>query len=790
MFEPNETRMHRRNGSDGGDSAEWEADLEFAYENPSRERESAIAPAARGASSPGVRILWPALGFPAVIAPRPVPGAFAGQHSICVLLLSDRATLTAQDAARHLRVVPWVGRTRRNIERGQPGSFSAAELTVRSDAPRSILTRPQKDDRADAVVFGGDRYEDSIVVSLSRAVRTFYATQGLRHLHEIRVSEKASARLKDGQYHVFWSGSSGAGHSDEMRMLIDKFAVPRRRRLGGNTQAEQHWLRQNLDFLINEYRYDYNSAHPPYRAEDRQQRLTEVLHPVFVRRQTGRLKLAQLTDTHIDVRSDVYEQNLRQAPAPMSNVAGQLRYRDVPVLFNNWNRTFTRLYEHAKSEAHAILITGDLIDYGRGHLGLVDGGRYRRELGLDGRYHPDRNWFLFYYLLASGSRYGRPVYTILGNHDWRLNPYPPFAPGAPNPEALVHNAAEFTKRGHKDWLKEIIRIAHGPGHDAKYTYSHVDLVRGARAAAGYLAGNLDFAGSPLQTTTESVIWYLLLINPFLDYAVPFPGGQQLLMLDWGEDEEILNADEPRTFAGYGQRAANSLSALQQWHVASFARSAGRAKIIGMHPPLLGPYPDWSDGDLRQGTKTYGRGEDSRMRRPDGTITKVDQHTINAVRPKNAPLGVSAEHGSVVRHRDWFIRELARTASGVRVVLAGHIHRFGLLVAYPPANDPESRLLQSVTFEEVRGARAGVAAVRREMNQGRQQVRAFPAPLYVNTTSAGPRGNVYDPRERGVNPGWILLTLADDGTIESVSPRQLGIPTEVVASARKNVSASR
>jgi hypothetical protein len=55
------------------------------------------------------------------------------------------------------------------------------------------------------------------------------------------------------------------------------------------------------------------------------------------------------------------------------------------------------------------------------------------------------------------------------------------------------------------------------------------------------------------------------------------------------------------------------------------------------------------------------------------------------------------------------------------------------------------------------------------------VRAFPAPLYVNTTSAGPRGNLYGDRWRGVAPGWALVTLAADGTIESVSPRQLGLP---------------
>jgi hypothetical protein len=724
---------------------------------------------AAGTPRVAARILWPALGFPAVIAPRTAPqGSPDSRHSICVLLLSDRRTLTAEDAARHLRIVPWAERTRRQIGQGQPGSFRATELTVRSG---SRLERPQKDKHGDGVVFGGDRYEGSVVASLSRAVREFYARQGLRHLHEIRVSEAASGRLADGQYHLLWNGSAASGPSDEMRMLLDRFAAPRRRDLPAKTEAEKFWLRHNLGFLVDEYRFDYGALHPPYQEHDPGRRFTEVLHPVFVRRQTGSLRIAHLTDTHIDVRSDVYEENLKRAPKPMSTAGGRLFYQGLPVQLNNWNRAFERLYAHAKGDARAILITGDLIDYGRGHVGLVNGGRHRHELAVEGRYHTDRNWFLFYYLLASGSRYAQPVYTILGNHDWRLNPYPPFAPGAPSPEALVHNYARFKNEVREGSLKEILRLAHGPGHDKKFAYVDLDLVRIVRAGAGYLAANLDLPGSPVHTTVDSVIWYLLLINPFLDYAFGHPSGQQVLMLDWAEDEEVLNRDEPRSWEGFGQRAANSLSPLQQWHVASFVRSPGRAKLIGIHAPVLGPYPDWNDDELRRGEKTYRRGQDSRMRWPDGTVRRVERHTILAIRPKRAPLGTAADHGSIVRQRDWFIRQVGSSASGVRMVLSGHIHRFGLLVAYPSPRDREARHMASVTLEEVRGAGRGIAAVRREAGR----VRAFPSPLYVNTTSAGPRGNVYGARGwQGVQPGWALVTVAPDGTIESISPRRLGI----------------
>jgi hypothetical protein len=463
----------------------------------------------------------------------------------------------------------------------------------------------------------------------------------------------------------------------------------------------------------------------------------------------------------------------------MWTVRGQLFHQGVPVQFNNWNRAFAGLYADAKREARAILMTGDLIDYGRGHVGLIDGGRHRHELGLDHRYHPDRNWFLFYYLLASGGRYTQPVYTSLGNHDWRLNPYPPFAPGAPSPWALIHNhRAQFDNPVRRKALKEIIEIAHGPGHDKSFAYPDLDLRRIARGAAGYLIGDLDIPGSPVQTNVDSVIWYLLLINPFLDYAFAHPGGQQILMLDWAEDEELFNHDAPRDERGLSERAANSLTPLQEWHVSAFARAPGRAKLIGIHAPPLGPSSDWNDDDLVKGEKSYPWARAPLMRRPyEIQRTRVTRHGIFAVAPKGQPVGVAAEYGSIVRRRDWFVREVARPGAGIRLVLSGHIHRFGLLAAYPARNDPQTLLMKSVNLQEVQGAGPGRAS----------RFRNFPGPLYLNTTSAGPRGNVYAPPWRSVAPGWSLVTLAADGRIEAVAPRQLQVLPPVVPPPAREVA---
>ena len=50
---------------------------------------------------------------------------------------------------------------------------------------------------------------------------------------------------------------------------------------------------------------------------------------------------------------------------------------------------------------------------------------------------------------------------------------------------------------------------------------------------------MNHKGLPTETSVDSVIWYLLSINPFLDYAWEMPSRHRLLMLDWAKDEDVL-----------------------------------------------------------------------------------------------------------------------------------------------------------------------------------------------------------------------------------------------------------
>jgi len=769
------------------DEFEKEFDTELAWEWGEDEEAPGPRSLAMRKPSGGVkptpvkaRILWPALGFPAVIAPRDKPSTSPfvdgdATRCICVLVLSNRKYLSKAEAARYLRYVPWSQRGRRHILSGQAGSFREEELAVRNDEkePRLVVTRP-KDSHGELVAFGGNKGgRNGIVASLGKCVREFYRQEGLEYLHEIRVYEAATGRLEDGLYHLFWNNEEANENvpSEEMRLLIEKFARPRREKLG------MLWQRHST-FLLNEYEYEYGALHQPYSSTAPRRTRAEILHPLFVqRRPSPVLRIGQLTDTHVDVRADVYEANLKEA--------------GTTAAYNNWNKSFVVAYTQAKQDSDVVFLTGDLIDYGRGHWGVTE----RKRLAEDGLYHVDRNWFLFYYFLASGNAYSRPSYTILGNHDWRLNPYPPFAiGGAPSTSTLIHDYTRFTP----EQRKTILQKAHGPGHERiiSYTSNVESKAQVAYRKPGMVAKQLlfkvfgggqtlDVPGLPTETTVESVAWYLLSINPFLDYWFTHPAGHGVLMLDWAEDENVIFGDifQGQRYASFssdeGPKARNSLTDLQVALVKEFADAPGMAKIIGIHAPPISPWDDWKDDELRAGWKPFnpkGRGYPHYTRKaPNGQTMKG--HPLFAIRPAkvvvpDAVHGMDASYNSFEKNRPWFIKRVAEPRSGVRLVLSGHIHRKGLFVVYKAAGigatvDGEM-LIKSVFGSEVLGVRAPAGA-RTQVQNIAKGLGPAPGPLYVIGTSVGPRGHNYPTKgiDAYVNPGYAHVELANDGTIQKV-----------------------
>jgi hypothetical protein len=411
----------------------------------------------------------------------------------------------------------------------------------------------------------------------------------------------------------------------------------------------------------------------------------------------------------------------------------------------------------------------------------------------------DRNWFLFYYLLATKGHYRTPVYTSLGNHDWRINPYPPKAPGTPAPEEMIHNSADFTPEEHGSVLKRVIEIAHGPGHGKKFAYadlagSTISVLQtawtAAKAIPSFLFGtpaNLDRAKLPTHTTVESIAWYLLVINPFLDYQFSLHTGHQFLMLDFAEQEELNNAVENHK---QGPRALTCLTTLQQWHIERLVGSTGRAKTIGMHVPPIGPRPDWSEHDLLKGVKTHAYPRNPMYKnRYSGWKPRTLRDRplpLLAVAPEGFSPWLAAVYGSFVNRnsREWMIRKLL--GSSVRLVLSGHIHRQDLLtvnpdrlpLAPPGPREPVTMLpvlaVKGTTAQQVKGAVYPAATTGQ---------RPLLGPVYVNTTSGGPKGNRYfGSKYQSVPPGYSRIQLSSDGTIGTIEnfmrPRATAAPRAV------------
>ena len=736
-----------------------------------------------------VRILWPALGFPATIAPRSQASgspfkASDATRCVTVLLLTNAPVLSEADVARGLRYVPWASRGRKNLLSVSDGSFPEREIEILGETSKTGFAIPNsKDAFGELIAFGGGPdgglAERSVVATLSNRVREFYRGLGLVHLKEIRISEQASARLADGLYHLFWKSKppSDDAPSDEMALLVEQFARPRRAKLG------DLWQRQAA-FLLDEYQYDYRPMHP-WSGEPVKGRRTDILHPLFVdRARTERLRVGHLTDIHVSVRADVYEQNLLR--------------RGSKVAYNNWNTSTAKGYDSVKRDSDIILLTGDLIDYGRGHWGrdALD------KLAQDQLYQDDRNWFLFHDLLASGDAYRVPVYTSLGNHDWRINPYPPFAvAGAPEPTSFLHDHASYPIAEQKRTLE----LAHGPGFGRQFSYqtaaeSKAQLIlqepgSALKALAKLITqtSTLNEPGSPVETTVESVAWYLMAINPFFDYAFVLPSGHQVLILDWAKDEDVLfpiiaqGKEWPymlwqlETASAPGPKAKRCITPLQKKLVTHLLESPGKAKVIGMHSPPIGPYPDWLEPDMLAGRKTYADKKSARgrtdyaTRRPDGSIEPWNGHPIFAIRPRNGDAGMDTDYGSFVEERDWFLKQVGDPRRGVRAIFSGHIHRNGLYAVHV-ADASRGRelagemLVRQVVPPAVGGARP--PAIVRTPD-------AFPGPLYVNTTSGGPRGHymgrVPTEAERktgglSLDPGYSRLDLSADGTIQMVEFR--------------------
>ena len=151
------------------------------------------------------------------------------------------------------------------------------------------------------------------------------------------------------------------------------------------------------------------------------QTASTALHALCFRPGGERLRFIHLTDLHVALRNDLYEADLRDTvwyPAP-EQAAG--------ISFNNFNENLRRFIRYAneladRGELDFVLILGDLVYF------LRHGFNDREDFG-------DNNCRVFRDLiLGAGDERRRsspntglkvPIFTSMGNHDWRPFPYDP-----------------------------------------------------------------------------------------------------------------------------------------------------------------------------------------------------------------------------------------------------------------------------------------------------------------------------------------------------------------------------
>ncbi|MCK4790208.1 MAG: hypothetical protein KAV87_41095, partial [Desulfobacteraceae bacterium] len=340
--------------------------------------------------------------------------------------------------------------------------------------------------------------------------------------------------------------------------------------------------------------------------------------------------------------------------------------------------------------------------------------------------------------------------------------------------------------------KEETERVHGPGADSAWYSPYVSEI-------------------PILTDLDSVKWYFLLINPFLDYTPRLPGRYTLLMLDWAEDEQILGANVQRTGLPI---AEESLTDIQKNMVEWFADRDDPAKVLGMHASIVGPRPEWDNESLELGLLRpcpfcKGSGQRRVRDRFDNRYISVGckckqfrgqtrrgdrwlptEHPLLAVHtPPEEDTDTSEEglnsmptYGSIKLHRDWLIEKLKEKR--IPLVCCGHAHRNSIFVVVNPGS------------YNVVGQRQVIYGLRDEVavaffKSGKQEdgggyipkgtavriadrgVLPIPAPelrpIFVNTIAAGPVSDDCPEKDNPIKtpPGYAEITLNSDGTVQSI-----------------------
>lgn len=390
-------------------------------------------------------ILYPALGCPGLVAPD--------SRCLDIMLLckqtKDQLTVESiRQLLQSIRVLPWSAARRPYCEDGQAWSVPAnspslAQLVAVSDGIRlrtqMALSEYQTTIKERPWQFG------NLLHTIADIVPTAYLQKGFQSIVSIEVTLQDSPDLSTGEmFTLFYEPENGLlwqilQDGELLKKPYDDIPVM--------TYKDNSSIKTSIGGHNRVYRWRDNPQGNPSqsRCGDRpREHQVRLFHPFrILPAVTGEaqaspyLNVGHLTDLHLSSLWDFFDEKLFPSyhqDNPIVVNQGQVqgrnptqdadsRFEAIATRFNNPNLNVRNLTQQLnqltngnQSLIDVILHTGDLIDFNRG-------------FNLKSTHDPDRdyifnlNWIRYYELLLLD--YERPTFTLIGNHDWRLNPYPP-----------------------------------------------------------------------------------------------------------------------------------------------------------------------------------------------------------------------------------------------------------------------------------------------------------------------------------------------------------------------------